>query len=200
MLRILLYAAYVYTTRKDYNMNQITDTWYSNHKFNVIQAIKRALPQRLLTSKKHEESVSVPENTPEEKLMYTTVESQETLFKASSRFPYILNRDTIQIDRDKITIAHRSYLRMADIMSVQICDVLSVEMKVGPFFGSLILTSKYFKKNVQTANYLQREDVIRLQRLIQGSIIAHRKNIDYSGIEKEQLIALLTDLGQGTTG
>jgi hypothetical protein len=181
-------------------MNQITDTWYSNHKFNVIQAIKRALPQRLLTSKKHEESVSVPENTPEEKLMYTTVESQETLFKASSRFPYILNRDTIQIDRDKITIAHRSYLRMADIMSVQICDVLSVEMKVGPFFGSLILTSKYFKKNVQTANYLQREDVIRLQRLIQGSIIAHRKNIDYSGIEKEQLIALLTDLGQGTTG
>jgi hypothetical protein len=181
-------------------MNQITDTWYSNYPFDVVQAIKRALPQRLSNSKKREKLVPVFENTPEEKLMYTTVESQETLLKASTVFPFVLTRDTIQVDRDKITIAHRSYLRTADIMSVQICDVLSVEMKVGPFFGSLILTSKYFKKNVQSVNYLQRGEVIKLQRLIQGSIIAHRKNIDYSGIEKEQLIALLTDLGQGTTG
>jgi len=179
-------------------MAQNTNTWYAISPLDIVRAIKRALPQRSLIPKRHEEALPAAEQTPEEKLMYTTVESQETLLKASSIFPFVLNRDTIQVDRDKLTIAHRSYLNTADIMSVQICDILSVQMKLGPFFGCLILTSKYFRNNEQTVNYLKRSDVILLQELIQGSIIAKRKNIDYSGIEKEQLTVLLTDLGQGT--
>jgi hypothetical protein len=61
------------------------------------------------------------------------------------------------------------------------------------------LSSKYFINSAQTVNFLRRKDVIECQRLIQGSLIANRKQIDYSGIEKEQLIALLEDMGQGAT-
>jgi len=178
-------------------MNQITESWYAKYPLNVVQAIKRALPRRALILKKQKEPVPVVENTAEEKLMYATTESQETLFRATTIFPFVLNRDTILMDREKLTITHKSYLRIADTISVQICDILNVEGKVGPFFGSLILTSKYFINNIQHANYLRRSDVIKFQRLIQGSIIANRKKIDYSGIEKRQLITLLTDLGQG---
>lgn len=139
------------------------------------------------------------EVTSEEKLIYATTESQETLLTADTIFPFVLFKDTIQIDREKLTIVHRSSFRTADIISVQISDILSVQGKVGPLFGSLVLSSKYFINSIQTVNFLRRRDVLEFQRLIQGSMIAHNDKIDCTGIEKDQLVALLTDLGQGAT-
>ncbi|HXB13440.1 MAG TPA: hypothetical protein VNZ45_15740, partial [Bacteroidia bacterium] len=81
--------------------------------------------------------------------------------------------------------------------SVQISDILSVQGRVGPLFGSLVLSSKYFINSIQTVDFLRRKDVLKFQRLIQGSLIAHHEKIDCSGIEKGQLVALLMDLGQG---
>ncbi|HUD07043.1 MAG TPA: hypothetical protein VMR34_04090 [Candidatus Saccharimonadales bacterium] len=180
-------------------MNSIAETRQPIRSLDIIQGIKRALIHRGLHSGEEKTVTSVTENTPEEKLMYTTTESQDILFKANTISPFSFFRDTIEIDREKLTIVRRSSFRTADIISVQICDILNVEVRVGPLFGSLILSSKFFINTTQAINYLSRKDVIKCQRLIQGSIIANRKKIDYSSIEKGQLIALLADMGQGAT-
>jgi len=44
---------------------------------------------------------------------------------------------------------------------------------------------------------LTRENTLRIQRLIQGYLIARHRKIDCSTIEKKQLVILLNDLGQG---
>jgi hypothetical protein len=179
-------------------MNNATEAWYPHYVLDVIQAIKRALIHRGLHLKNNEDLTKATEITPEEKLMYTTKESQETLLTADTVFPFFF-RDTIQIDREKLTIVHRSSFRTANIISVQISDILSVQGRVGPLFGSLVLSSKYFINSIQTVDFLRRRDVLKFQRLIQGSLIAHHEEIDCSSIEKIQLVALLTDLGQGAT-
>lgn len=182
-------------------MNSVAKPWQSIYSIDLVQGVKKELIHRGLHSKGGDEEItaSITENTPEEKLMYTTTESQETLLLANTVFPFVIFRDTIQIDREKLTIVHRSSFRTADIISVQISDILSVQGKVGPLFGSLVLSSKYFINSIQTVNFLRRKDVLKFQRLIQGSLIAHHEKIDCSGIEKNQLVALLTDLGQGAT-
>lgn len=185
--------------QKDFNMEYTNTAWHPSYSLDVVHAIRRALIHRGLNLPQDDGLTSATENTPEEKLMYTTTESQETLFKADTVSPFAFYRDTIQIDREKLTIVHRASFRTADIISVQICDILNVEVKVGPIFGSLVLSSKYFVNATQTVNFLRRKDVLRCQRLVQGSIIANRKKIDYSGIEKGQLVALLMDMGQGAT-
>ena len=178
-------------------MNNITKIWYPKYPLDVVQAIRGALSRRKLNRQQNEGLISATEDTPEEKLMYTTTESQDALLSANTVFPFTLFRSTVQIDRDKLTIIRRSFFWTADTISVQICDILNVEVNVGPFFGSVVMSSKYFNKNIKSVNFLWRQDAIKFQRLVQGSIIASRKQIDYSGIEKEQLVTLLSDLGQG---
>jgi hypothetical protein len=76
---------------------------------------------------------------------------------------------------------------------------MSAEAVVGPFFGSLHLTFRFFANNERTVSFLPRKDAIEIQRLIHGYIIAHRREIDVSSVGKEELVKLLTELGQGAS-
>ena len=177
-------------------MHPIVNTLNSLYSVDIVQAIHKALPQRSLLYLRNEKLSLVRENTAEEKLMHATTEAQEDLLTANTVFPLILFPDTISLDREKLTIVHRSFFRMSDTISMQIGDILSVQGNVGPFFGNLVLSTKYFNNSTQTIKFLRRGDVLKFQRLIQGSIIAHHRQIDSSDIESVQLVTLLSDLGQ----
>ncbi len=98
-----------------------------------------------------------------------------------------------------LTVVHRSFFRVAKIASVQIKDIINIEASLGPFFGSLVLTSKHFLNNLQTINFLKRGEVVKIQRSIQGLIIAQKEGIDTTNIGREQLIRLVSNLGKGSS-
>jgi hypothetical protein len=134
-----------------------------------------------------------------ERLTNMSLESQEILLSATTVFPFILFPDTINIDRQKLTVVHRSFFRAAKIASVQIKDIRNIEANLGPLFGSLTLTSKHFLNNTQTINFLKRSEIIQIQRSIQGLMIAEREGVDTRGISKEQLMTLANTLGKGSS-
>ena len=102
---------------------------------------------------------------------------------------------------------------MAKITAIRIKDILNAEVDVGPFFGSLRVTTRYFSDQSQFAgsepdtknskppviNYLWRHDAIKLHSMLQGYIIACQKEIECSEIAKEELVTLLHDLGQSVS-
>jgi hypothetical protein len=132
-----------------------------------------------------------------EKLIDITIKAQDVLFKADTVFPFTLFPDSITLDREKLTVATRSFFRVAKIVSVPVSSISSAEADVGPFFGALHMASKFFVQNTYTVNFLWRHDAVRIQHLLQGFIIANEKKIDITDIEKEDLLILLNDLGQG---
>lgn len=134
-----------------------------------------------------------------EKLLTATIGAHDILFKADTVFPFSLFPDTVVIDREKLTIANRLFFRVAKIISVPIQDILSVEADIGPFFGSVHMTSRYFFTNPHSINFMWRKDAIKMQRLLQGYIIARERNIDCANVDKDQLGVLLLDLGEGNT-
>ena len=134
-----------------------------------------------------------------EALVNLTQNSQELLVEASTVFPLTLFPDTITVDREKLTIAKRTFFRVASVNSTPITDVQSVEVDVGPFFGAIRITSKYFVNNQREVRYLWREDATKIHRLLQGLILAHQRQADINTLDKEQLLILLADLGQGAT-
>lgn len=134
-----------------------------------------------------------------EKLIDLTEKAHDLLFKADTVFPFTLFPDTIALDREKITIANRSFFRTANIITVPISSLVSAEATVGPFFGSIHMTSKYFVQNTHSVHFLRRQDATEVHRLLQGYIIAQERNVDVSDVEKEDLKALLHDLGQGVS-
>lgn len=125
--------------------------------------------------------------------------AQETLLKVYSVFPFMLFTDSLSVDRQKVTITHRSFFSSAKIINIQMIDIQMIEADIGPIFGSLCITSKQFSGAVNKILYLTRSDAVRAQRLIQGFVIANEKQLDYSSIDKKKLRVLLNDLGQGNS-
>lgn len=133
-----------------------------------------------------------------EKLIELTEKSHDVLFTADTVFPFTLFPDTITLDREKLTLVDRFFFRTAKVITVPISSMISADANVGPFFGSIHMTSKYFIDNTHLVKFLWRQDAEEVHRLLQGFIIAHEKDIDVSGIDKEDLKVLLRDLGHGT--
>ncbi|HVS78728.1 MAG TPA: hypothetical protein VHD84_00350 [Candidatus Saccharimonadales bacterium] len=131
-----------------------------------------------------------------EKLIDITEKAHDVLFQADSVFPFTLFPDSLIIDREKITIVSRSFIQSAKTVTAPITSLISAEAEVGPFFGSLHITSKYFQDSTQSVEHLWRKDAEEAHRLLQGYIIANERGIDVMEIEKEDLKVLLNDLGQ----
>lgn len=161
----------------------------------VIQKIKPVVQKEI---KKVETSLSRLDKSTE-KLIGMALKAHDILFRANTVFPFNLFPDTVTVDREKLTIANRFFFATAKITSVPIRDILSVEADVGPFFGSIQLTSRYFFTNPRSVTFLRRKDALDLQRLLQGYIIAHEQHIDCSKMDAQQLKILLEDLGRGDT-
>lgn len=165
----------------------------------IFEAIKKAFIRRgFLYRKFLAKNPAAVHDSPRE-LAEVTHEGHDILFKADTVFPFTLFPDTVTLDREKVSFATRYFFRVARITSVPVRDILSVEADIGPFFGSVHTASRYFITNPYSINFLWRKDAIKLQRLLQGYIIAHERGIDCSDIRKDQLIALLNEMGKGDT-
>ncbi len=130
------------------------------------------------------------------KLRKAVDRSQDLIAEATTVFPFSLFPDTVTLDREKINIAHRFFFRVAETVSVRIDDILNVTADVGPLFGSLKIATRFFDaRKPYCVNYLWRNDALRLKRLLQGYLIARKKNIDCSSLSIEQLRQGLGELG-----
>lgn len=171
-----------------------------NYSLDIFEAIKRALMRRgFIRQKPQTEKIAVGDKKTPTKLAGVTVKSHDILFRANTVFPFTLFPDTVTIDREKITIVNREFFLVAKIISVPIRDILNVEVDMGPFLGSVRISSRFFDQYHHKVNFLWRGDAIKLQRLLEGYIIANEQKIDCKDIKKEELIILLNDLGKGDT-
>jgi hypothetical protein len=177
-----------------------------------FQAVKRAFMRRgVMPDEDNRPKPKPPEQNPtandmagqeepqdvHEKLIDITEKAQDILFQADTVFPFTLFPDTITLDREKLTVATRYFFRTAKIVSVPVSSISSAEAEVGIFFGSLHMASKFFVQNKYTVNFLNRSDALKIQHLLQGFIISQEKDIDVTDINKDDLLILLNDLGQG---
>ena len=169
----------------------------------VFEAIKRAFIhsgrfRRRLPAKKDSGRQAV--KMPTRKLSTVTIKSHEVLFQANTVFPFTLFPDTVTVDREKVSFTSRFFFGIAKLTGVPIRDILSVEADIGPFFGSVHTSSRYFVTNPKSINWLRRKDAEKLQRLLQGYVIAHEQDINCDNIPKDKLIAMLTALGTSQEG
>lgn len=132
-------------------------------------------------------------------LQNEAVQAQEVLHEADTVFPFILFPDTISVDRVKVTVTKRQFFFTAQIISIQIEDILNVGANTGPFFGSIKLWTRFFTEKPLAINYLSRHDAAEIKRILQGYIIARHKKIDTSNVPRGQLKPLLQQLGEDSS-
>ena len=123
--------------------------------------------------------------------------SNEVLGRANTVFPVTLFPDTIIVDRTKISIIKRDFFWTSNTISFQVDDVLNVSCAVGPLFGSLTIASRVMSTvDHFTINYLWRNDAMFFKHLIQGHVIARQNKLETDGLNREEMIATLCDIGR----
>ena len=125
--------------------------------------------------------------------------SQEILARATTVFPLDLFPDTITVDCTQVTITQRSFFFVGGTTSIRVEDILNVTANVGPFFGSVKISTRYFDPDKPyEISRLWRDDALRLQAILQGLIIAAKREIDVTAVDKHELVKGLTKVGQNT--
>lgn len=139
---------------------------------------------------------SVRKRVAEQKLHSMIDGLHEVLVTATTVFPFTLFPDTVTVDREKLTVTHRVFFAVAEVVSIQIDDILNVTADVGPFFGSLKVTTRFFDPDKPyTINFLWRSDTMRIKRILQGYITAKQRNIDCDALPAKELAQMLGQLG-----
>lgn len=124
-------------------------------------------------------------------------DAHQVLARVKTVFPFTLFPDTVTLDRAKLTITHRDFFRVGEVISIRIEDILHITADVGPVFGSLQVATRFFdKQRPYRVSFLWRHDTLKLKRITQGYLIAIQKEIDCSALSNKELAELLNGLGK----
>lgn len=127
--------------------------------------------------------------------------SHEVLVSVNTVFPLTFFIDTIIVDRTKVTIIYRTFFFTARTISMRIEDILNVTCSVGPFFGSVVISSRVMNSTDHfEVNRMWRYDAIFLKHIIQGYMIALHNKVDTDQLSREELIEHLAELGHESGG
>lgn len=121
--------------------------------------------------------------------------SHEVLARERTALPFLFPHEII-LDRTKITIIKRIFFWSSDIVSIRIEDVLNVSASVGPLFGSVTVASRVMSSvDHYQIDRFWRGDAARLERVIQGYLIARQNGIRTDHLSCSELVATLYELG-----
>lgn len=136
----------------------------------------------------------------QEELAEAIGSSQEVLCTARTVFPLTLFVDTITVDRSKVSVTKRNFFLAGEAVTIRVEDILNVTATVGPMFGSVKITTKYFNpEKPYVIDKLWRKDALRIKRVLQGYTIARQNDVDTSRLSARELAAYLDELGKVPT-
>jgi len=123
--------------------------------------------------------------------------AHEPIFETKTVFPFTLFPDTVTIDRTKLTVTHRVFFRVAEVVGIRIEDILNVTPNIGPFFGSILIHTRFFDPQKPYAvNYLRRNDALKIERIMHGYSVALENRIDCASLPTNELAEMLDKLGR----
>lgn len=188
-------TTYELLLRQSRKMGEAATRTYDVTKEFLKQDVSTLRPDQLLTPVRINRTSKVPSK---DNLQKIVSQSREVLAEGKTVIlPVNLFPDTVIVDRTKVTIIKKSFFWSAQVISIRIEDVLNVSTSVGPFFGSLTISSRVMNSTDHfEITHFWRNDAIRLKCIIQGYMIAQHNNIETSHLTKEELIETLEELGR----
>jgi hypothetical protein len=106
----------------------------------------------------------------------------------------VFGGDKVILSRQKLVYEKRSGLASTSIRTIGISDIVNVTGAIGPIFGVIRFTTSTPEFPDQVGLFWRR-DAIRMKRVIDGYVIAFRRNIDVTTIPAEKLVPMLVQLG-----
>jgi len=100
-------------------------------------------------------------------LGHITVKATEgKLFTCKSIWPLDLFPDTITLDEKKLTITHRTFFWSQQVITIQLPDLLNVEILAGPMVCTVRIYSKYVTGGQIDVEKIRKADGFKLRDIV----------------------------------
>jgi hypothetical protein len=130
-----------------------------------------------------------------EKLEKLADKSSDVLLKVSTVFPFTLFTHDIIVDPYKVNVVFREFFYSEHIHSIMVKDILDVVVETSVFFATVKIVDQGYTENSVNVSYLKREDALKLRKIIQGLVIAHRQAVDLSVLNPAHIKDKAEELG-----
>ena len=147
------------------------------------------------TNQKQEEKEPTKKEIITEKLEKLADKSSDVLLKVSTVFPFTLFVNDIIVDPYKVNVVFREFFYSEHIHSIMVKDILDVVVETSVFFATVKIVDQGYTENSVNVSYLKREDALRLRKIIQGLVIAHRQAVDLSQLNPAHIKNKAEELG-----
>lgn len=109
-----------------------------------------------------------------------TAAAQGKLFTCKSIWPLDLFPDTIALDDKKLTITHKTFFWSEQIITVQLPDLLNVEILAGPFICTVRIYSKYVTGGHIDVEKVSKGDGNRLRDIV-NRLMEEQQDASHTG-------------------
>ncbi len=157
------------------------------------QSINKVIDQEIRKAAEENKKVQ------EEKLNHLVARSNGNLLRIKAVFPFDFFPDELIVDRNKVDIINREFLKSATIRSVLHRDITDVIVQTSLFFAKVTIVARSFTDQVHEIHFLKRHEAIRARRLIQGLVAAVRQGIDLEPFSDQELTVKIEELGQAVS-
>lgn len=122
--------------------------------------------------------------------------SDTILLKVSTVFPFTFFVNDIIIDPYKVNIIFREFFFSEHIHSIMVKDILDVVVETSLLFATVKIVDQGYVENTVDIAYLKKDDALRVRKIIQGLVIAHRQAVDLSVLPSYHIKEKASDLGK----
>lgn len=120
---------------------------------------------------------------------------EHPLMHLTAVFPFDFFPNEVIVDKTKVTIIHKYFFWTRQVTTIMIEDILNVSIQHSLIFAALVVVDRYFAQEPIVINYLWKNDASRAAGIIQGLLLANKKNIDVQSIPSDQLADVVEEVG-----
>ncbi len=134
-------------------------------------------------------------NEAEAKLQGLIEKSHQVLFEAKAMFPFQLFPDHIVIDRNKVTVEKRDFLRREDVHTILADNIDHIDLDFTLFLATIKLAQKIPSTEL-VVPFFRKADAVRIKQIITGLLIAKSQHVNLEEVAAEGLADKLVEIGR----
>ena len=122
--------------------------------------------------------------------------SARIIFSAKTVFPFNFFPDELVVDETKVSLHTSYFFYTKQVRSIEYRDMFNVIINQSLFFANIEIIDRFFSKESIKVDFLWKKDAILARRIIQGMMIATKRNISIDKMPLGELLEKLIRIGQ----
>lgn len=150
----------------------------------------------LKNSATDESSPEIEIADPSRTLEDIAVNSARTIYKIKTIFPFVIFKDEVIVDEEKVTILLGNFYKSGYLRSIMLRDISNISIDTSLLFARITIIDRNFVHDQLKVRYLKKHEAFKMRRIVMGLAIANANKVDLTQYTLEQIREYTEEIGR----